>query len=434
MDLLHANDRAGQYPPSYYASTVADRPPLAPAHGPIHTDVCVVGAGYTGLSAALHLAEQGYDVVVLEAQRVGFGASGRNGGQVASGPRLDLSTLERKFGPDIARGQWQLAQDARALVSDLVAQGIDCDLQPGVVYATDIVSEVAGYHAEAAHMQAAYGYAEALPLGAEEASRLIGSPIYAGGILDRGAAHLNPLKLVQGLGDRAHAADAQIFEGSQVRRIEDEGPHAVVTTDAATISADHVILAGNGYLGPLDPTTAAHVMPINSYMIATEPLGTRGADILPEDHAVADNKFVVNYFRLAPDGRLLFGGGESYRYRFPADIAAKVRPALERVFPQLRGIGIEFAWGGTLAITRSRMPFARQVSPRVLSAGGYSGHGVALSLLLGKAMAEEICGDPARFAQISAIPHAPFPGGPTLRAPLLFGAMSLAALRDRLPF
>lgn len=433
MDLLHANDRDGDYPPSYYASTVAAPPALAPAHGPLHTDVCVVGAGYTGLSAALHLAEQGYDVTVLEAQRVGFGASGRNGGQVASGPRLDLSTLERRYGPDTARAQWQLAQEARALVSDLVAQGIDCDLRPGVIYTTDAATQVADYHAEAAHMQAAYGYSEVVALDAEQTARLVGSPVYAGGILDRGAAHLNPLKLVLGLGDRAHAADAQIFEGSQVRRIEDDGPHVVLTTDDATVSADHVILAGNGYLGPLDPATAAHVMPINSYMIATEPLGTRGDGILPEAHAVADNKFVVNYFRRTLDGRLLFGGGESYRYRFPADIAAKVRPALERVFPQLSGIGIDFAWGGTLAITRSRMPFARQVSPRVLSAGGYSGHGVALSLLLGKAMAERICGDPARFAQLSAIPHAPFPGGSALRAPLLFGAMSLAALRDRLP-
>ncbi|MDD9716521.1 FAD-binding oxidoreductase [Dinoroseobacter sp. PD6] len=434
MDLLRANDRDGAYPPSYYASTVPARPALPAAQGPIHTDICIVGGGYTGLSAALHLAQRGYDVVVLDAQRVGFGASGRNGGQVASGPRLDLSTLEARYGRETAHAQWALAREARKLVDELVARGLDCDLRAGVIYATDRAGDVAGYHAEAAHVQAAVGYDGVTPLDRDRIAALVGSAVYAGGVLDAGAAHLNPLKLVLGLADLAQVAGAQIFEGSQVRSVADAGPHVVVTTDAATIAAEQVILAGNGYIGGLDSATAAHVMPINSYMVATEPLGPDADAILPEGHAVADNKFVVNYFRRAPDGRLLFGGGESYRYRFTPDIAAKVRGPLERIFPQLRGIGIDYAWGGTLAITRSRLPFARKVSPRVFSAGGYSGHGVALSLLFGKAMAEAAAGAPERFNQLAALPHAPFPGGAALRAPLLLGAMSLAGLRDRLPF
>lgn len=432
MDLLNANDTPGEYPPSYYASTIPALPPFPAAHGPIHTDVCIVGGGYTGLSAALHLARQGYDVVVLEAQRVGFGASGRNGGQVASGQRVDQSVLEARYGPDRARALWQAARDARALVDQLVADGIECDLRPGVIYATDKAAALRDYAAEADHLAKAYGYTQVEPIDAAQAERLIGTSTYKGGLLDRGAAHLNPLKLALGLAQRVQSTGAQIYERSAVRSVQDSGPHVILRTDDATISAEHVILAGNGYLGSLDHKTAAHVMPINSYMIATAPLGERAKDILRGGHAVADNRFVVNYFRLSTDGRLLFGGGESYGYRFARDIAAKVRRPMERLFPQLQGIGIDYAWGGTLALTRSRLPFVARSSPRVLTAGGYSGHGVALSLLAGQATAEAICGTPERFDSLAALPAKAFPGGASLRAPILFGAMSLAALRDRL--
>lgn len=434
MDLLNANDTPGEYPPSYYASTISELPPFPAAHGPIHTDVCIVGAGYTGLSAALHLARQGYDVVVLEAHRVGFGASGRNGGQVASGQRLDQSVLEARYGADRARALWQTARDARALVDQLVSDGIECDLRSGVIYATDKDAALRDYAAEAEHLAKSYGYTQAEAIGATDAERLIGTSVYKGGLLDHGAAHLNPLKLALGLAQRVQTAGAQIYERSAVRSLQDSGPHVILRTDEATISADHVVLAGNGYLGALDQKTAAHVMPINSYMIATEPLGDRAEGILRAGHAVADSRFVVNYFRLSPDGRLLFGGGESYGYRFARDIAAKVRRPMERLFPQLQGIGIDYAWGGTLALTRSRLPFVARSSRRVLTAGGYSGHGVALSLLAGRATSEAICGVPESFDRLAALPARPFPGGTSLRAPLLFGAMSFAALRDRMPF
>lgn len=427
------NDTPGSYPPSYYAQTTSLLAPFPSAQGSIHTDICVVGGGYTGLSAALHLARRGYDVLVLEAQRFGFGASGRNGGQVGSGQRLDQEVLEASYGMERARFLWDSAQEARALVDSLVAEGIDCDLKPGVIYASERSSDIASAHAAATHLADRYGYTTT-PLDAAALRALVDSPAYCGGVLDPGAAHLSPLKLVLGMARAAQEAGAQLCEGSRVTAIADAGPHVQITTAGASITAEHVILAGNGYLGDLEQGTAAHVMPINSYMVATSPLGDLAETLLPQDNAVADSRFVVNYFRLSPDRRLLFGGGESYRYRFPKDIAAKVRRPLSQIFPQLAGVQIDYAWGGTLGITRSRLPYAARPSARVLSAGGYSGHGLALSLWLGRAMAQAIDGDRDRFDRFAEIPAQAFPGGAALRGPLLMGAMTAAALGDRMPF
>lgn len=433
MNLLDVNDAAGTYPPSYYAQTSPALAPFPVARGSVHTDICVVGGGYTGLSAALHLARRGYDVLVLEAQRIGFGASGRNGGQVGSGQRLDQEVLEARYGPEQARFLWDSACEARRLVDDLVAEGLDCDLKPGVIYASERAGDTTSIADTAAHLATHYGY-QTTPLNQEALRALVNSPAYRCGVLDPGAAHLNPFKLVLGLARSAHEAGAQICEGSRVTAIVDAGAHVQITTAEASITAEQVVLAGNGYLGELEPRTAAHIMPINSYMIATAPLGDLANELLPQDHAVADSRFVVNYFRLSPDRRLLFGGGESYRYRFPRDIAAKVRRPLTQIFPQLGDVKIDYAWGGTLGLTRSRLPFAARPSARVLSAGGYSGHGVALSLWLGRAMAQAIDGDPERFDRFATLPAKAFPGGPALRGPLLIGAMSAAALGDRLPF
>lgn len=432
MDLLHANDRDNAYPDSYYTTTVSLPEARPSAHGPLHTDVCIIGGGYTGLSAALHLAELGYDVIVLEAHRIGFGASGRNGGQAAAHNRLDQSTLERLFGAATAHALWEAACNARDLLDTLIVAGIDCDLRDGIIYTTTRAQDVAGYHAEARKMETDYGTDQFVPLDEAETARLVGTRHYTGGVLDRASAHLNPLKLALGLGRLAQQKGAQIFEGSEVRSIADDGPHVVIRTDEATISADHVILATNGYSGRLSQDVAAHVMPINSYMIATDPLDPETLGLLRGGHAVADNRFVVNYFRLSPDNRLLFGGGESYRYKFANNIAAKVRAPMEAVFPQLRGVGIAHSWGGTLAITRSRMPYFSRPSSRAMSAAGFSGQGVTMTLLAGKAMAEAIDGDPTTFNLFADLPSKAFPGGARLRSPLLFGAMTLAALSDRL--
>jgi gamma-glutamylputrescine oxidase len=431
-DLLTANDRPGAYPESWYAATV-EAPPERPAlSGETRADVCVVGAGYTGLSAALHLAERGLDVVVLEASRAGFGASGRNGGQLGSGQRVGQRDLERLMGREAARQLWDLGEDAKALVRDLVAEhGIDCHLRPGVAHLGYTDAERAEIHEDAHHLASEYGYARIELLDADAGHALCPSPRYRGGALDHGAAHLHPLAFALGLARAAEAAGARIFERSRAVELI-EGPEPAVRTAAGLVRADHVILAGNGYLGGLAPRVAARVMPINNFVVATERLGPRAAEVLTRDVAVADTKFVVNYFRLSHDGRLLFGGGESYGYRFPADIAGLVRRPMLEVFPHLDDVRITHAWGGTLAITMRRLPYLARVAPRVLSASGYSGHGVGLATLSGKLMAEAVAGRAEGFEAMAAIPTRPFPGGTALRSPLLVLAMSWYAMRDRL--
>ena len=432
MNLLYANDRRGEYPPSWYAATAQPLPPFEPLRGEVRADVCVVGAGYTGLSAALHLAEAGLRVVLVEAQRVGFGASGRNGGQLGSGQRMEQDALERLVGDAEASKLWTLAEEAKALVKGLIARhGIDCDLRPGVAHIGYAPAETEEMHHYARHLQDRYGYGALELLDKDAAQALCPSPAYHGGVLDMDAGHLHPLNYALGLARACAAAGVQIHEASPVHEVA-EGVPATVRTDRGRVVADHVILAGNGYLGGLNRRVAARVMPINNFIVATEPLGAETARVLRRDVAVADTLFVVNYFRLSADGRLLFGGGESYGYRFPRDIAALVRGPMARVFPHLADARIDYAWGGTLAITMKRLPFLARLGPNVLSASGYSGHGVGTATHAGQLMARAVQGEADGFDTLSRLPAPPFPGGPMMRSPLLALAMSWYALRDRL--
>lgn len=435
MNLLHANDRPGAYPASWYAATAEPLAPFAPLRGATRADVVVVGGGYTGLSAALHLARAGVNVALVEAQRVGFGASGRNGGQLGSGQRMEQDALERLVGDDAARVLWQMGEEAKALVKTLAAEiaerfATDCNVKPGVAWTGESAGDVSALHRYAEHLARRYGYDQIDALDREAFAALCPSPAYRGGILDRGAAHLHPLRLALGMAQLADEAGVRIFERSQVHDIE-RGSHYVVKTDRGRITASQVILGCNGYLGGLDRKVAARVMPINNFIAATEPLGDRAAEVLAQDVAVADSRFVVNYFRLSEDKRLLFGGGESYGYRFPRDIAKAVRKPMLEIFPHLKGTRIDYAWGGTLAITMRRMPYLAKLGPGMLSASGYSGHGVGTATHAGKLMAEALMGESAGFDALAAVPALRFPGGPALRSPLLVLAMTWYALRDR---
>jgi gamma-glutamylputrescine oxidase len=431
MNLLHANDQTGAYPASYYAAT---RTPLAPfpaLQGETRADVCIVGGGYTGLSAALHLAEKGYDVVLLEAHKLGFGASGRNGGQVGSGQRQDQDWIEKTVGVQTAHKLWDLAEESKALVKNLIqSHNMPVSFHPGIAHACWTDVQVRHSHKYAEKLSRDYGYNHLEPLDRAGIQALIGSKVYKGGEIDHDAGHLHPLNYALGLAAATTKAGARLHELSEVTQI-DQGAQPTVHTAQGRVHAKQLILAGNGYLGNLAPKVAAKVMPINNFILATEPLGDRAKDILSQPLAVADTKFVVNYWRLSEDNRLLFGGGESYGYRFPDLIKTVSKPMLQ-VYPQLKGTKIDFAWGGTLAITMNRMPCFTRPYVNTLSASGYSGHGVAMATLAGKILAEATAAQSERFDLMASLPQPRFPGGATLRWPMLVLAMTWYGMRDRL--
>lgn len=420
------------HPKSWYAATANRFSPLPPLQGGTRADVCVIGGGYTGLSAALHMAEAGLDVVLLEAGRVGSGASGRNGGQIHSGHRRDQDFLEAQVGLDDAKALWRMAEDAKALLHALIKRhAIDCDVRPGLVVADHKPGYVAHSHAYAKKLNEVYDYPDAAPLSREELRAIVGSDVYHGGMIDHGGGHLHPLNLALGLADAARCAGARLYEQSRALRIE-EGAKVRVVTAAGSVEADWVLECGDGLQDGLDRRVDTHVMPICNYIAATAPLGERAREIISNGAAVADSRFVVNYYRLSGDGRLLFGGGESYRRGLRPNPAEFVRPYMLRIFPQLADVAIDYGWGGVLGITMTRLPFVRKLSPRVLTAAGYSGQGVMLAPYFGKLLGEAVKGQLGQFDLLGRLPVPAFPGGPLMRWPLLVAGLSYYALRDRL--
>lgn len=435
LDLLTANDTPGRHAPSYYAATANWTTSHTPLVGQHTCQVCIVGGGYTGLSAALHLAERGLDVILLEANRVGWGASGRNGGQVGSGQRVEQTVLEERHGVAHAKLLWDLAEQSKDLVKDLVSRhAIACDFTHGILHVDHRKAYLEESRDYVEHLHLNYGYEDIRYVGPDEIKGHVGSPRYFGGSLDMGAGHLHPLNFALGLGRAAEAAGAKIFEETTVSSVRGKGSGKItVATGHGEVSADHLILACNGYLGRLDRETAAHVMPINNYIVATEPFSEMEAKgLIANNAAVADSKFVINYFRLSADRRLLFGGGENYGYRFPDDIKSFVRAPMLEIFPQLKDARIDYGWGGTLAITPKRMPFFKRLAPNTLTAAGYSGHGVAMATLGGQILAEAVAGTAGRFDAFEKLNIPAFPGGDRLRFPLLVLAMTWFSLRDRL--
>lgn len=429
MNPLYRNDRAGEFPPSWYAAST-DVPDLRPRlDGDRRADVAILGAGYTGLSAALHLAQKGVDVVVLEAHRAGFGASGRNGGQVGSAFNKDQMWLEAKLGEGPARALWDLTMEAKALTRELVqAHAPDARFRPGILHGDWSQTGAAQAAVYVDWLRDKYDYQHVEALDRDQFHALCPSDVYHGGLIDRDAGHVHPLRYALGLARAAEAAGATIHELTEVTSVALNR----LTTPFGTVSADHIILAGNGYMPDLHDGWSEKVMPINSFIAATEPLGDLAETVLTQDIAVADDKFVVNYFRLSEDRRLLFGGRESYSLGFPTDILTALRVRMVRLFPTLKDTRIDYHWGGTLGITMTRLPMVRRLDTTTLAAGGFSGHGVALTGLTGKILAEAVAGQAGRFDLLSTLPVPSFPGGKHARAPLLTLAMTWYALRDRL--
>jgi len=429
---LYRNDKPGAFPNSWYAASTDIPPTRDDLRGSHKADVCIIGAGFTGLSAALHLAEKGLSVVVLDAHRAGWGASGRNGGQVCSGYDMGQLDLAKRVGADQARALWNLAEEAKDDLRKRCAIHVpEARYTTGLIHACNDPRDLAADRAEAAFLRDSYGYDQIEICNEAELRAYLDSPLYKGGLVDRGAGHVHPLRYVLAMARFAEDAGARIFEMSEVHRI-DHGTPATVRTGKGHVVADHVIIGGNGYLPNLDRRVAARVMPLNSFIAATEPLGDKADEIIPSNMAVHDSLFVMHYFRLSEDKRLLLGGRPSYALGFPKDITTVMQDRIARLFPQLAGVKFDYAWGGTLGMTIPRLPLLLRIAPNVLSAGGYSGHGVALSAFAGKVMAEVIAGQAGRFDLLSKLKIPAYPGGSLLRAPILRLAMTWFATRDRL--
>ncbi len=432
--LTQDRSDTGDYPDSYYHASRNRSPDTEPLDGSSRVDVCVIGGGYTGLSTALHLSKNGYRVILLEARKVGWGASGRNGGQLGSGQCKDQIELEKLVGNSTAHALWDLAQDAKALARNLINEyDIDCDLKPGVAHPNHKPGYAVHTRAYVDHLREHYQYDSVEYLERAEMAALVGSDSYHGGRIDYGAGHLHPLNYALGMADAAIKNGAILHENTVVESYQ-EGKTTRVLTNRGTVEAESIVLACNGYLGKLEKRLSGRIMPINNFIVATEPLSDeRVNEINPQDIAFADSRFVVNYYRLSADKRLLFGGGENYSTRFPRDIESFVRKPMLKVYPQLADTPIEFAWGGTLAVTLNRMPhFGRLGKYGTYFAQGYSGHGVALSTMAGKLIADAIAGESEKFDLFGKLPTRPFPGGDWLRWPGLVLGMSYYALRDRL--
>ena len=422
------------YPDSWYVASSPMMAEQTPASGDLTYDVCVVGGGYAGLSCALHLAKSGKSVAVLEAERVGWGASGRNGGHVGTGQRADQHSLEKWYGKATAKELWRLGLEAVDLVSNLVGEnGIACELGRTNIHFAAKKSHADELRDEVDHLRAAYNYDQISGVESPSLEELTSGVGFHYGVVDHGARHLHPLKYCLGLAKAVMTAGASLFEKSRVKDIDIKRDHAVVSTDNAIIKAQKVVLACNGYLGKLFPPIASNIMPINNFIVATEPLDEATANrINPLNASLSDSLFVINYWKLSEDRRLIFGGGETYSDKFPESITDFVRPKLLAIYPELSNVRLDYGWGGTLAITRNRMPDLGVHKGVVYYAQGFSGHGIPTATMAGKLIATAIDAGCDDFDLMSGLKTLKFPGGPLLRRPSLVAGMLFYSLRDRL--
>jgi gamma-glutamylputrescine oxidase len=416
---------------SWYEDTAGPRPEYPHLDGDRTCDVVIVGGGFTGLSAAAHLAKTGANVVLVEAHRFGDGASGRNGGQLGTGQRAGAEEMEKEFGFTRAKALFDLAEEAKAhLIEFSRTNGIEIDFRPGHLNVTHKKRELPEFVEHAQAMTQRFGYPHIHVMDADETARRVGSEHYVGGVRDSGTGHIHPLKLLIGTARVAAEAGAQLFERTPSNGVRSQNGKVIVTTPSGTITADKGLIAVNAYGEDLEPVSAAHIMPIGSFIGATAPLGD-DSTVIPGGESVSDSRFVVRYFRRAATGELLFGGREIYAVNDPKDIHIHIRRQITEIYPALKDVEITHGWGGYVGITLPRKPFVREVMPNVISAGGYSGHGVMLANFTGKLYAETVAGNRDRLKLIEDLKIPPFPGGRRFRSPLLFLALNWYALRDR---
>jgi gamma-glutamylputrescine oxidase len=419
---------------SYYAASAHAAPARPTLEGAVECDVCVVGAGIAGCSSALHLAQSGLSVVLLEQHRVSWGASGRSGGQALVGIATGQAKLERLIGPDDARAVWNVSVEALTLMRELIRRySIDCDWTDGFLYTAVKERHVRELQAELTELRERLDYPSVRYVPREELRGLLATERYLGALYDSNSAHLHPLNYTLGLAGAAELHGVRIFEGTRATTFSPAGAHVQVQTPDGEVRARFLVLCGNVYLGDIAPTLAAKIMAVATYIVATEPLGEeRARQLITNNAAVSDMNWVLDYFRRSADNRLLFGGRVNYSGLKSFDAPGATRARMLRVFPRLGDVRIDYAWGGHVDITLNRAPHFGRLAPNVYFLQGFSGHGIALTGIAGKLVAEAISGTAARFDVFARIRHGNFPGGEGLRRPALVLAMLWYRLRDLL--
>ncbi|BAQ77691.1 FAD dependent oxidoreductase [Pseudomonas sp. Os17] len=423
-----------QHAASYYAASSLPQPDYPVLAGELTADVCVVGGGFSGLNTALELAERGFSVVLLEARKIGWGASGRNGGQLIRGVGHGLEQFTKVIGSDGVRQMKLMGLEAVDIVRQRIERlQIPCDLTWGYCDLANKPADLEGFAADAEELRSLGYRHETRLLQAAEMHSVVGSKRYVGGLIDMGSGHLHPLNLALGEARAAQQMGVQLFEHSAVTRI-DYGPEVKVHSAQGTVRAKTLVLGCNAYLNDLNPELGGKVLPAGSYIIATEPLSPAQArELLPQNMAVCDQRVALDYYRLSADRRLLFGGACHYSGRDPKDIAAYMRPKMLDVFPQLAAVKIDYQWGGMIGIGANRLPQIGRLKdqPNVYYAQAYSGHGLNATHLAGKLLGEAISGQHGGgFDLFAKVPHITFPGGKHLRSPLLALGMLWHRLKE----
>ena len=418
---------------SYYAASANDKVERAQLVDNIESDVCIIGAGYTGLSTALHLLELGFSVTILEAARIGWGASGRNGGQIVNSFSRDIDSIEKTVGKEKGKLFGEMAFEGSRIIKELINKhNIQCDLKDGGVFAALNPKQMGHLEAQKilwekhGHM----GHLELLD--AKGIRSVVGSEQYIGGLLDKSGGHIHPLNLALGEAAAVESMGGVIYEDSAVIRVE-QGDNPVIHTAKGSVKAKFVVVAGNAYLNGLMPELQAKSMPCGTQVLTTEPLSDELANsLLPQDYCVEDCNYLLDYFRLSGDKRLIYGGGVVYGARDPADIEAIIRPKMLATFPQLKDVKIDFTWTGNFLLTLSRLPQVGRIGDNIYYSQGCSGHGVTYTHLAGKILAEAIHGQATRFDLFAGLPHYPFPGGHMFKIPFSAIGAWYYTMRDKL--
>lgn len=418
--------------PSYYAASANAVPARPPLQDPVEADVCVIGAGYTGLSTALFLAEAGYKVVVLEAATVGWGASGRNGGQIVNSYSRDLDSIEKQTSANHLQHLASMAFEGGQIIRDRVAQyAIQCDLKDGGVFAAITGQQMRHLESQQA-LWRRFGYDQLELLDSQGIRSVVDTERYVGGALDHRGGHIHPLNLALGEAAALESLGGRIYEHSAVTRVIPGDPVELITAQGS-VKARFAVVAGNAYLGDLLPQLASKSMPCGTQVITTEPLSPELAQrLLPQDYCVEDCNYLLDYYRLSGDKRLIYGGGVIYGARDPEDIERIIRPKMLKTFPELAQVKIEYTWTGNFLLTLSRLPQMGRIGDNIYYSQGCSGHGVTFTHVAGKALALAIQGQAERLDAFASLPHYPFPGGRLFRVPFTAMGALYYSLRDRL--